>query len=88
MLDNDGQEKVNQFLQLINFRYIPNRVIPTEVIRGEHEALRDVLIRRLARRAKRDVTAFEAIHNVSESMIRSLSQRFSEDRTCLFEPHH
>ncbi len=77
-LDRDGQQKVEQFLQLIKFRYVPNRVLPTEVIRGEHAALRDVLIRRLGREAHRQKAGFEAIRKVSESLIEALAKRFND----------
>jgi predicted ATP-dependent endonuclease of OLD family len=71
----DEQHKVEQFLQLINFRYIPNRVLPIDVISSEHQALRDALIRRLAKRAKGSAEAFEAIRETSASMIRGMVDR-------------
>jgi predicted ATPase len=71
----DEQHKIQQFLQLINFRYIPNRVLPIDVIGSEHQALRDALIRRLAKRAKGSEEAFEAIRETSASMIRAMSDR-------------
>ncbi len=77
-LGYDDQQKVDQFLGLIKFRYIPNRVLPTELIRDEHQSLRDVLVRRLARRAKRDQVAFDAIQEASDKLIQSLAQRFEQ----------
>ena len=74
-LSLDEQHKVEQFLQLINFRYIPNRVLPIDVISSEHQALRDALIRRLAKRAKGSAEAFEAIRETSASMIRGMVDR-------------
>jgi len=74
---DDGQ-KVAKFLQLIKFRYVPNRVLPTELIRNEHQSLRDVLVRRLAKQAKGDVDAFAAIRDTSTRMIESLTKRFAE----------
>jgi energy-coupling factor transporter ATP-binding protein EcfA2 len=71
----DEQHKLEQFLQLINFRYIPNRVLPIHVISSEHQALRDALIRRLAKRAKGSAEAFEAIRDTSASMIRGMVDR-------------
>ena len=50
-LDLEQRAQVEQFLSLISFRYIPNRVLPLDIIRDEHMALRDVLIRRLAKKA-------------------------------------
>ena len=74
----EDSQKLNQFLGLIKFRYIPNRVMPTEVIRSEHQNLRDILIRRLARRAAQDQDAFRAIQETSSKMIASLGKRFRE----------
>jgi predicted ATP-dependent endonuclease of OLD family len=74
-LSLDEQHKVEQFLQLINFRYIPNRVLPIDVISSEHQALRDALIRRLAKRAKGSAQAFEAIRETSASMISGMVSR-------------
>lgn len=71
-------QKIAQFLQLIKFRYVPNRVLPTELIRNEHQNLRDVLVHRLARRAKEDAAAFQAIRETSARMIESLTERFEE----------
>ncbi len=77
-LNFDDQQKVAQFLQLIKFRYVPNRVLPTELIRNEHQSLRDVLVRRLATSAKGDVKLFDAIRDVSARMLRPLAQRFEQ----------
>ncbi|MFQ5744894.1 MAG: ATP-dependent endonuclease [Acidobacteriota bacterium] len=74
----DDRQKVVQFLQLIKYRYIPNRVLPTELIRSEHQSLRNVLVRRLAKAAKGDLKAFENICETSARMIESLAKRFQE----------
>jgi hypothetical protein len=71
----DEQHKLEQFLQLINFRYIPNRVLPIDVISSEHQALRDALIRRLAKRAQGSAQAFDAIRETSANMIRGMVDR-------------
>lgn len=77
-LDLEEQQKIDQFLGLVKYRYIPNRVLPTELIRNEHQSLRDVLVRRLARRAKRDQAAFDAIRDASNNLIESLASRFAQ----------
>lgn len=77
-LNLDDRHKVEQFLQLVNFRYVPNRVLPIEVIRGEHRALRDVLVRRLGTRAKGQEQAFSAIRDTSTSMIMALAERLRQ----------
>jgi hypothetical protein len=77
-LNLENQQKITQFMSLIKFRYIPNRVLPTEVIRNEHKSLRNVLIRRLAKRAEKDSVAFKAIQSASAKLIESLVKRFKE----------
>jgi predicted ATPase len=77
-LNADDRHKINQFLQLVNFRYVPNRVQPLDVVRSEHQALRDVLVRRLGRKAKGAKATFDAVRQTSESLIQSLSARFQE----------
>jgi predicted ATP-dependent endonuclease of OLD family len=78
--DGNETEKIKQFLNLIKFRYIPNRVLPLDVIRNEHQNLRDILIRRLSRRATRNQDAFEAIRDASQKIIGALNERFA--RAC------
>lgn len=68
----DQCAQVEQFLALISFRYIPNRVLPLDIIRNEHKALRDVLVRRLAKTAKQQEAVFAAIGKTSETLIKSL----------------
>lgn len=77
-LSHDDRQKIDQFLQLINFRYIPNRVLPVDIIQDEHQALRDILVRRLGRRAGEHEAAFSAIRETSEAMIQTLVQRLTE----------
>jgi len=73
-LDQEQQGFVEQFLSLISFRYIPNRVLPIEIIRNEHKALRDVLIRRIASKAKEQHVVFEAIKSTSDNLIKTLQR--------------
>jgi hypothetical protein len=70
--------KVDQFLSLLSFRYIPNRVLPLDVIRKEHQSLRDVLIRRLATRGRGKEQAFEEIKKTSAGLIKGLAFRVHE----------
>ena len=76
--DLNDRQKLAAFLQLIRYRYVPNRVLPTELIRNEHQSLRNVLIRRLATKSKGNANAFEAIRESSIRMIESLAKRFEE----------
>lgn len=77
-VSSEDRQKLLQFLQLVKFRYVPNRVLPIELIRNEHQSLRDVLVRRLAKHTKGNAKAFGAIRNVSARMIDSLAKRFEE----------
>lgn len=77
-VDLETRQKIDQFLQLVNFRYIPNRVLPVEVIHSEHRALRDVLVRRLGQKAHGTEGTFESIRGVSEKMIQELVRHFHE----------
>jgi predicted ATP-dependent endonuclease of OLD family len=77
-LDLYDRQKLAAFLQLIRYRYVPNRVLPTELIRNEHQSLRNVLIRRLAKKSRGNADAFEAIRESSVRMIESLAKRFEE----------
>lgn len=70
--------RIDQFLQLINFRYIPNRVLPVDVVRQEHQALRDVLVRRLGRRGQGQEQTFDTIQETSQHMIRALVDHLKE----------
>ena len=71
-LDREQQGLVDQFLSLISFRYIPNRVLPLDIIRNEHKSLRDVLIRRLAKKARQQQSVFRAIEKTSANLIKAL----------------
>jgi len=84
VLERDNRDKIDSFLALINFRYIPNRVLPIDVIKSEHHALRDALIRRLGRE-KRKNEAFDTIKEVSRKLLSPLSARLSDARFGLGE---
>jgi hypothetical protein len=72
-LSAEDRQKALQFLSLISFRYVPNRVLPLEIIKQEHQALRDVLIRRLGRKAKQRDTVFDTIEETSSKLIGHLT---------------
>lgn len=73
-LEPDKIQHVNQFLGLISFRYIPNRVLPLNIVASEHRALRDVLVRRLARSAKVHSAMFEEIKTKSAALIQNIAE--------------
>jgi hypothetical protein len=75
-LDADERVKVNQFLQLIAFRYVANRVMPLDMIRSEQLALRNALIRRVSQRIPPEDKTFSVIGETAASMIKNLSERF------------
>lgn len=72
-LSLEDSRKVENFLRLVSVRYIPNRVIPTDLIGREHQALRDVLVRRLSQQQGQSAKLFEAIKRTSEELLADLS---------------
>ena len=84
-LTEEEKRKVDSFLSLINFRYIPNRVHPIDIIKNEHQALRDVLIRRLGQTGKKSEQAFNTIQDTSKKLISSLSARLHKTHSELNE---
>jgi hypothetical protein len=44
LVDAQGARNANRFLQLIRFRYIPNHIHPTELLRSENPALQEALM--------------------------------------------
>jgi len=75
IVDRDDHQKISQFLSLISFRYVPNRVLPVEVIRQEHEALRNVIVRRLSRTKDESAKLFERINDTSQKIVRDISDQ-------------
>lgn len=55
----DDRQKIDQFLSLITFRYITNRVLPLDVIKDQYQSLRDVLVRRAKRTPGKPKIAFD-----------------------------
>lgn len=75
-LNSIDRQKIIQFLSLISFRYIPNRVVPTDIIKQEHQALRDALIRRLGAKKAEGEEAFRNFVNSSTKLTTSLADDF------------
>lgn len=67
----DGM-KIDQFLALINFRYIPNRVLPLEIVRKEQPALRNAIVGRLRRRLGKQDVLFGKLKEISETLIENI----------------
>ncbi len=81
-LKPEDSEKVQSFLKLINYRYIPNRVLPLDVVRSEHKRLRTVLIKRLHRKAKDIKTTLSDFNDAAARLVGDLSEnicRVSDD---------
>ncbi|MCH7686909.1 MAG: AAA family ATPase [Planctomycetes bacterium] len=71
-LDLEDRVKIDQFLSLINFRYIPNRVLPLDIVRNEHSALRDAIVRRLRRRLGKQDELFAKLKETSETLVEGI----------------
>lgn len=74
VIDRNDTWKIDSFLSLINFRYIPNRVIPTDLIKQEHESLRGVLLNLLARRGIVADEIFKGLSEVAEAAFSEVSE--------------
>jgi hypothetical protein len=72
-LSLEDQTQIDKFTSLISFRYIPNRVIPTDVISREHQAIRDVLVRRVGKLKKQSAEVFEGVQRAADALISGLA---------------
>ena len=75
-LGRDDAQGVEQFLGMISFRYIANRVDPLDIIGQEHQALRDALVRRLGTQRGKDEDVFQAMSEISTKLVASLADHF------------
>ena len=75
--ENDVRN-IERFLNLINFRYIPNRVLPVEILKEEGNALKKALSRKLNKRR----IDKEKIQKAT----KELSKSISETSKSLIEP--
>lgn len=77
---SDAQSRlIQQFLDLVHFRYIPNRVLPVEIVRAESTNLQALLQRRLSlsRESSQDVfnRLGEVAQNVFQNVAREVTRR-------------
>lgn len=77
-LSRDDSLRVEQFLSLITFRYIPNRVVPTDVIEENEDALRDMLIRRLSKYKSQTSRVLDAIRETANTVTGDLAASLGE----------
>jgi len=73
-LDLEDRAKIDQFLALINFRYIPNRVLPLDIVRNEHASLRDAIVRRLRRRLGKQDELFTKLKETSATLVEGIEK--------------
>jgi AAA ATPase-like protein len=76
-LDAANSQLVRQFLSLIRFRYIPNRVLPIDIIRSEQKAITDSLIRRLKFSSDESERVFEHFREQATALAANLGSEFS-----------
>lgn len=82
---------IEKFLSLINFRYIPNRVLPVEIMRGEDNNIRKAIARKIKKLKinKQEIkqaidTLSTEIQKTSQALIEPVSKALktiSQDRT-------
>jgi hypothetical protein len=77
MLPLEDALRVEQFLALIQFRYIPNRVMPTEVIRNERAGISASLIRRLKAQKNEDGNFFDQISKQASALLGAIDSEYS-----------
>ena len=73
-IEEKNLRNIERFLNLINFRYIPNRVLPVEILREESNAVKKAIARKL----NQQKTSKKKIQNATESLskaIRETSQK-------------
>ena len=66
---------IDRFLNLINFRYIPNRVLPVEILKGESYALKTAIARKINKQKKDKNKIKTAAKDLSKA-ISKMSERF------------
>ena len=74
-VDGEGRRKVRQFLDLISFRYIPNRAVPAAVVRNEWSAVQAELARRVGKRSQ---LPFDVLKSYAKSMIQPFADDIKE----------
>lgn len=76
-IDKDLSNRLIQFLDLIKFRYIPNRVLPFDVIENEQDSLARRLVKRLAARKQGGTAAFEQLKQQATELSSRLAEVFN-----------
>jgi len=76
-LNFEDSQRIFQFLSLIAFRYIPNRVLPTDVISAHHEKIKDSLIRRLKLKKSGSDDTFASIKSQAELLLGNFAEAYS-----------
>jgi len=77
-LDTEKTNEVIKFLNLISFRYITNRVLPLEIIKGEQNAFRDVFKRRIGKLFRNENATMENIQSISSRIIEELDRQIKQ----------
>jgi predicted ATP-dependent endonuclease of OLD family len=76
--NQDNEHTIRQFLSLIRFRYLPNHIHPSEVLRREQSAIQTELLTKLRRskNVKQDQvsTLFEELQSLSGEFVRPIAQ--------------
>lgn len=74
----DNEHTMRQFLSLIRFRYLPNHIHPSEVLRREQSAIQSELLAKLrrSRNVKHEdvATFFEELRSLSSEFVRPIAR--------------
>jgi predicted ATP-dependent endonuclease of OLD family len=74
----DNEHTISQFLSLIRFRYLPNHIHPSEVLRREQSAIQTELLAKLRRsrnvRQEQVATLFEELQSLSSEFVGPIAK--------------
>ena len=74
----DNEHTISQFLSLIRFRYLPNHIHPSEVLRREQNAIQTELLTKLRRsrnvKQEQVATLFEELQSLCSEFVRPIAQ--------------
>ncbi len=76
-VSEENIKNIGLFLNLINFRYIPNRVLPVEILKEEGDALKIAIARKVNKQKTNKQEIAEAAKHLSETF-RKISKSFTE----------
>lgn len=82
---NEDENSIRQFIKLIKFRYIPNHIHPSEMLKSEENELRDALIFKLNQKKSFDKNTiqelFDRITSLSTEIVKPIEEKLKDTAT-------